>query len=79
MRNVMHALKKNRRILQEVLEGEDLQKTTRKMLNSKGYQFQYLTHQYTNIKGQEYFFCFEYGYLPLDDEWCLVLRHPFEK
>lgn len=78
MRNVMYALKKNRRILAEIVDSEDLQKTTRKLMLSKGYQFQYLTHQYTNSKGQEYYFCFEYGYLPLDNDWCLVLRYPFK-
>ena len=75
VRNINNALKKNRRILEEVLpDTEGLAKTTRQKLLNSGFQFGYMTHTYTNKKGNTYYFCYEDGYLPLDNDWCLVVK-----
>jgi hypothetical protein len=49
-------------------------KCPKKKLADAGFNFQYYTHQYTNKKGNIYFFVYEYGYLPLEGEWILVVR-----
>ena len=75
VRNINNILAKNRRILEECLaEAEETGKTTRQKLLQSGFQFKYITHTYTNKKGNTYFFCYDYGYLPLDNDWFLVVR-----
>ena len=75
VRNINNALGKNRRILESLLPPkEDMVKTTKDKLMQKGFQFKYITHTYTNKKGNTYFFCYDYGYLPLDNDWFLIVK-----
>jgi hypothetical protein len=75
MRNINNALSKNRRILEELLPAsEKLVKTTKQKLIHSGFQFKYITHTYTNKKGDTYFFCYDFGYLPLDNDWFLIVK-----
>ena len=79
MRNVNNALSKNRRILEEMLpEGEEMVKTTQEKLLQKGFLFKYVTHLYTTKQGKTYYYCYEYGYLPLDNDWYLIVRRKEE-
>jgi hypothetical protein len=55
-------------------ETEDTTKTTKQNLLIKGFQFKYLTHTYTNKKGNTYTFCYDYGFLELDQDWLLLVR-----
>lgn len=75
IRNINNALRKNRRILEAMLpEAEETAKITRQNMLTKGFQFKYLTHTYTNKKGNTYFFCYDYGYLELEGDWFLLVR-----
>ncbi len=75
IRNINNALLKNRRILESVVKPEEeLGKCPRQRLAEAGFDFRYHTHQYLNKKGQTYNFCYEYGYLPLEGDWVLVVR-----
>ncbi|MEO6313785.1 MAG: hypothetical protein ABIU63_02915 [Chitinophagaceae bacterium] len=75
VRNINNALRRNRRILSECLTGaEEMAKTTKERLLQKGMQFKYNTHTYTNKKGNVYFFCYDYGYLALENDWYLVVK-----
>lgn len=75
VRNVINTLRKNRRILEDLIpKKEDLAKTSLDKLLQKGFQTQYHTHTYTNKKGDTYIFCFEYGYLMLDGNIVLIVR-----
>lgn len=79
VRNINNALGKNRRILESLLaDGEEITKATKDKLLQKGFQFKYLTNTYTNKKGNVYFFCYDLGYLPLDNDWYLVVRRKDE-
>jgi predicted nucleic acid-binding Zn ribbon protein len=79
VRNINNALKKNRRILEELLpETEEMAKANKDKLQRLGFQFKYHTHLYTNKKGNTYYFCYEYGYLPLDNDWYLVVKRKDE-
>ena len=79
VRNINNALRKNRRILHELLAGkEDTAKTTKDKMIQQGFQFKYITHTYTNKKGNTYFFCYEYGYLPLEHDWFLIVKRKEE-
>jgi hypothetical protein len=75
IRNVNNALGKNRRILENLLpEGEATVKANRDKLIEKGFQFKYHTHQYSAKNGKTYFYCYEYGYLPLENNWFLIVK-----
>ena len=75
IRNINNALRKNRRILEAHLpDNEDTAKITKQHVLAKGFDFNYLTHTYTNRKGNTYFFCYDYGYLELEGDWLLVVR-----
>jgi len=79
VRNVNNALLKNRRILESLLPvEEEMSKTTKSKLLQLGFQFRYITHTYANKKGNTYFFCYEYGYLPLENDWYLVVKRKDE-
>ena len=78
IRNINNALIKNRRILEGLLGGEETIKKPKEKFLSQGFQFKYTTHTYKNKKGNTYFFCYEYGYLPLDNDWYLVVRRKEE-
>mgnify|MGYP000877327298 CR=1 FL=1 len=79
IRNVNNALGKNRRILESCLTGEakTAQVSGEKLLQ-KGFQFKYHTHIYTTKSGNTYFYCYEYGFMPLEKGRFLVVRAPEE-
>ncbi|RYY14822.1 MAG: hypothetical protein EOO04_29620 [Chitinophagaceae bacterium] len=80
MRNVNNILRKNRRLLELAIPaGEGLVKCMKRKIADQGFNFTYHTHQYTNKKGDVYFFCYEYGYLPLEGDWLLIVRRKDEQ
>ena len=80
IRNINNALRKNRRILEELLHAkEQMAKASRDKLLHHGFQFKYQTHTYTNQKGNSYHFCYEYGYLPLENNWYLIVKRKEEE
>jgi len=80
VRNINNALGKNRRTLEYLLAaGEEMSKVHGDKLLAKGFQFKYITHTYTNKKGNVYFFCYDMGYLPLDNDWYLIVKRKEEK
>ncbi len=75
VRNINNALGKNRRILESLFnEREGMARTNKNKLLQKGFQFKYTTHTYTNKKGDVYFFCYDIGYLPLENDWYLLVK-----
>lgn len=79
VRNINNALGKNRRILESMIsEGEEMAKTSKEKLLEKGFQFKYSTHGYTNKKGNTYFFCYDLGYLPLENDGYLIVKRKEE-
>lgn len=75
MRHINGLLQKNRRILAAILpESANRVKTSHSLLLEKGFLFQYSTHQVLNKKGHQYHFCYEYGYLALNESSYMVVR-----
>lgn len=73
IRNTNHALLKNRKILKELLpECCPLIKVKREKLLQLGYFFNYTTSVYKNKKGSIYYYCYDFGMMPLNEEWCIV-------
>lgn len=75
VRNINNALLKNRRILESQLPpGDDTARVSLERLQNLGFQFRYLTHLYTTKAGKTYRYCYDYGYLPLENDWYLIVR-----
>ena len=75
VRNINNVLSKNRRILENILSGHEETATVNKdKLLRLGFQFNYLTNIYTTRSGKTYYYCYDHGYLPLDNDWYLVVR-----
>ena len=73
VRNINNTLKRNRRIMEE-LNPTGKTKVTRKKLQGKGFNFDYITSIYQTKTGSTYNFCYEYGYLLLDNDEVLLVR-----
>jgi len=73
MRNVNNILAKNRRILKE-LNPNGKKKTHRDKLLKQGFDFDYHTNAYTTKAGDTYYFCYEQGYLSLEDSYVLMVE-----
>lgn len=73
VRNINNILKRNRRILEE-LNPEGKANVHKNKLNEKGFDFTYFTNTYTNKNGETYHFCYEYGYLPIKNEFYLLVK-----
>lgn len=75
VRQVNACLRKNRRILEALLtEGVEKLRVRKETLLEQGFSFAYYTQVYFTRKQQVYYFCYEYGYLPLDADWVLIVR-----
>ena len=79
VRNITNTLLKNRKILESILpDGEETAKANKEKLQRLGFHFKYFTHTYTTKTGKTYFYCYEYGYLPLDNDWYLIVKRKEE-
>jgi len=76
MRKVNGILRKNRRILMEFNPEGDKKKTNKERLLKAGYNFEFHTNILKTKAGKTYRFCYEQGYLELDNDWyMLVVRN----
>ncbi|MBT8189300.1 MAG: hypothetical protein HKO89_08240 [Saprospiraceae bacterium] len=77
MRNVNNLLRKNRRILLKHNPGGKT-KIRKSQLLKNGFNFNYFTNQYVTMKGKTYRFCYEQGYLDLENGYlALVQRNDY--
>jgi len=77
VRNTNAILRKNRRVLEELLQGE---KTTvpKQKLTDKGFNFKYFTSHTITKNNHAYLFVYEFGYLPLDNDLILIVKRKAE-
>jgi hypothetical protein len=73
MRNINKKLRKNYRILSE-LNTEGKSKTTRTKLLSKGFDFEFFTNILQTKTGNTYHFLYDQGYLPLDNDFYMLVK-----
>ena len=78
MRNVNNTLAKNRRILAE-LNPDGKKKTHKDKLLKRGFDFDFHTSSYTTKAGDVYHFCYEQGYLLLEDGYILLVERKKEE
>lgn len=74
MRSIQNILRKNRRILAEVLGENEKLKTSLKKLTDKDFKPDYLTHLYNTKTGSQYRYSFEYGIMLLEEGMVLIVK-----
>jgi predicted nucleic acid-binding Zn ribbon protein len=76
VRNINATLLKNRKVLESLLPPtEKTAKVNKDRLQQLGFHFTYFTHIYTTkTAGKNYYFCYDYGYLPLENDWFLIVK-----
>lgn len=72
VRNINNILRRNRRILQD-LNVKDKTPVKRKKMADKGFDWRYVTEQFSTKSGRTYSFCYDMGYVPLDDDTVLIV------
>ena len=80
IKNINSILKKNRKILHEILStvSDGKTKVNEKKLHDKGFNFTYHTSIYQTKNGNTYRFCYEYGYLPLENNFYMIVKRTAE-
>lgn len=79
VRNINNILRKNRRILIS-MNPTGKNKVSYDKLKARGFDFNHFTSTYKTREGSQYFYCYEHGYLPIEQDWyLLVIKKEFQK
>lgn len=73
MRNIHYTLRRNYRILSENNK-EGKTKVARKKLLDSGFDFSLITSVYKTKTNNTYFFVYDQGYMPLEDDWLILVK-----
>ncbi len=73
IRNINNTLRRNRRILAKLCPYSK-SKSSKGQMTSEGFNFLYHTNVYHTKKGQQYVFCYDYGYLELSNEEVVIVK-----
>lgn len=81
VRNINNVLRKNRRVLKELLSGMEKKVLVidKIKLVEKGYHFEYCTEHYITKENEPYYYCYDYGYRRLDEEKLMVVKDTRKK
>ena len=73
IRNINNRLRKNWRILEE-LNPKGKCKIPKQRLDAKGFDFNYHTSIYVTKTGNTYYFCYDQGYLALENDFYALVK-----
>ncbi|GAA0871553.1 hypothetical protein GCM10009117_06990 [Gangjinia marincola] len=73
VRNINNRLRKNYRILEALNPNEKI-KTSKYKLLERGFDFNYFTSIYTTKAGNVYYFIYDQGYLPLENDFYALVK-----
>jgi predicted nucleic acid-binding Zn ribbon protein len=73
MRNVNNRLRRNYRILSE-FNSDGKAKITKSKLLGKGFDFDYFTNIYKTRTGNTYYFLYDQGYMPLENDFYVLVK-----
>lgn len=77
MRRVNYTIRKNRSIL-SLLNPKGRSRVHKKKLMEYGMNFDFYTNVYKTKAGKTYFFCYDQGYIPLEDDfYALVVKEDY--
>lgn len=76
IRTINNILRRNRRILFDILGGSEKPVLVEKeRLIEKGFHFEFFTEQFTNDKEEVYYYCYDYGYRVLEAEKYMAVKN----
>jgi hypothetical protein len=76
IRTINNILRRNRRILSEILRGSDKPEVVEKeRLIAEGFHFEFFTELFTNDKEEVYYYCYDYGYRALEGEKYMAVKN----
>ena len=73
IRTVNNTLRRNYRILKK-FNPYGTSKTTKDKLYEEGFNFNYFTNIYTTKQDKTYYYCYDQGYLELEDGWLALVK-----
>jgi hypothetical protein len=81
IRNVNNILRKNRRIIEDLIEksGATTASASKSKMLEAGFNFKYFTHVYKTKTGSVYYFAYEYGYLIKENDWLFLVKSKEDK
>ena len=65
----------NNALILEALNTQDKTKVTKNTLLKHGFIFDYFTGTYTTKSGSTYYYVYDQGYLPLDNDFYLLVKN----
>ncbi len=75
MRNINYALRRNRRILSNILSQPSKRVQIQgQNLIALGFSFEFFTHIQNTKSGNVNYYCYEFGYRKLENGNCLILK-----
>lgn len=72
IRTVNKILRKNRRILMS-MNPTGKSKVSHARLKARGFDFNFFTSTYRTREGAVYHYCYDHGYLPIENDWYLLV------
>jgi hypothetical protein len=82
IRKVGHILRRNRWVMKAILsltQNKKSIKLEKSLLYALGFKPDYHTHTFTTENGKVYFFCYEYAWHEIDDEYHIVREDKIKK
>jgi hypothetical protein len=73
VRNINFILRKNRRIL-ALLNPNGKARVSKQQLTDKGFNFSYFTNIYITKTGNQYIFCYDYGYIHTENDYYTLVE-----
>ncbi len=74
VRNVNNILRKNRRTLKSILKREEHVNVSRQKLVDQQFNFKYYTNRVDTKNNTTYFYCYEFGYRLLENNYIMVVK-----
>jgi len=74
VRNINNALRKNRRILESVVNKDGKGRISRAKLLEEGFNFKYITQLHNTKANTTYKLCYDYGYMPVENDFFVVIK-----
>ncbi len=77
VRTINNRLRKNYRVLESFPLRDGKTTTTKTRLLDRGFDFEHITALYRTKKGTVYFFVYDLGYLPLDNDLYMIVKRRY--
>lgn len=74
IRNINNRLRKNYKVLDSFKLTDGKTRIPKTRLLDKNFDFNFITNLYTTKKGTTYYFVYDLGYLPLENDYYMIVK-----